>query len=140
MCPSLKRLNKNIKQTRNSFQIYGAVFGGHLSAFPSDLRQFGGPVLEATISLHRAVCAKFLPTPVKFYYGFNLRDLSCLVQVNTRHLTSKYMSPSCAAPLRRSRVLHPRSPICLHLFVLVMFTVPRGCAWQDPKPACLGTG
>eukprot|EP00752_Nemacystus_decipiens_P011484 g10196.t1 len=60
--------------------IYGAVIGGHLSTFPSDLRRFGGPVLEATIALHRAVCAKFLPTAVKFYYGFNLRDLSCLVQ------------------------------------------------------------
>lgn len=62
-------------------QIYGAVIGGHLSAFPSDIRRFGGALLEATISLHRTVCAKFLPTAVKFYYGFNLRDLSCLVQV-----------------------------------------------------------
>lgn len=39
-------------------------------------------MLEATISLHRSVCAKFLPTAIKFYYGFNLRDLSCLVQVS----------------------------------------------------------
>lgn len=62
-------------------QIYGAVIGGHLSTFPSDIRRFGGPVLQATISLHRSVCAKFLPTAVKFYYGFNLRDMSCLVQV-----------------------------------------------------------
>lgn len=65
------------------FQIYGAVIGGHLSAFPSDIRRFGGAVLEATIALHRTVCAKFLPTAVKFYYGFNLRDMSCLVQVGT---------------------------------------------------------
>lgn len=37
--------------------------------------------MEATIALHRTVCAKFLPTAVKFYYGFNLRDLSCVFQV-----------------------------------------------------------
>ncbi|CAM9099296.1 unnamed protein product [Ectocarpus fasciculatus] len=60
--------------------IYGAVVGGHLNSFPSDIRRFGGPILDATISLYRSVCAKFLPTAVKFYYGFNLRDLSCLVQ------------------------------------------------------------
>lgn len=42
-------------------------------------------MLEATISLHRSVCAKFLPTAIKFYYGFNLRDLSCLVQVRTSY-------------------------------------------------------
>ena len=68
----------------NPSQIYGAVIGGHLGAFPADIRRFGNPVLEATISLHRSVCAKFLPTAIKFYYGFNLRDLSCLVQVPAR--------------------------------------------------------
>ncbi|CAM9319139.1 unnamed protein product, partial [Hapterophycus canaliculatus] len=45
--------------------IYGAVIGGHLSAFPSDVRRFVGPILDATISVHRSVCAKFLPTAVK---------------------------------------------------------------------------
>lgn len=76
--------------SRRAFvQIYGAVIGGHLSAFPSDIRRFGGAVLEATISLYRTVCAKFLPTAVKFYYGFNLRDLSCLVQVPPRKETTQ---------------------------------------------------
>ena len=77
--PSLKKTK--IFEPAKQFQIYGAVIGGHLSSFPSDIRRFGGPVLEATISLHRSVCSKFLPTAIKFYYGFNLRDLSCLVQV-----------------------------------------------------------
>eukprot|EP00904_Undaria_pinnatifida_P003150 jgi/Undpi1/12836/HiC_scaffold_7.g02503.m1 len=60
--------------------IYGAVIGGHLSSFSPEVRRFGAPLLEATICLHRVMCAKFLPTAVKFYYGFNLRDISCLVQ------------------------------------------------------------
>lgn len=63
------------------WQIYGAVIGGHLASFAPEIRRFGGSVLEATISLHRTVCAKFLPTAVKFYYSFNMRDLSCIVQV-----------------------------------------------------------
>lgn len=62
-------------------QIYGAVIGGHLSSFPPDIRRFGPAILEATIYLHRVACAKFLPTAVKFYYGFNMRDISRMVQV-----------------------------------------------------------
>lgn len=56
---------------------------GHLAPFPADVRRFGTHLVEATIALHRTVCAKFLPTAVKFYYGFNLRDLSCIFQVST---------------------------------------------------------
>lgn len=57
------------------------MIGAHLGFFAPEIRRFGVPVLEATISLHRTVCTKFLPTAVKFYYAFNMRDLSRVFQV-----------------------------------------------------------
>ncbi|CAM9358663.1 unnamed protein product [Ascophyllum nodosum] len=60
--------------------IYGTVIGMHLETFPAEMRRFGAPILEATVCLYRAVCSKFLPTAARFYYNFNMRDLSSIVQ------------------------------------------------------------
>lgn len=41
----------------------------------------------------------------------------------------------------RSRVFHPHPPRCANIFNrLVVFMVPRDCAWQGPRTVCRGTG
>lgn len=55
----------------------------HLASFLPEIRRFGPLIVDATIALHRTVCTKFLPTAVKFYYSFNLRDVSCIFQVTS---------------------------------------------------------
>ncbi|CAM9212972.1 unnamed protein product, partial [Choristocarpus tenellus] len=61
--------------------VYNAVLENHLSSFSGEIRRMGSMLVEATIALHRTMCAKFLPTAVKFHYSFNMRDLSAVFQV-----------------------------------------------------------
>lgn len=97
-------------------------------------------MLEATISLHRAVCSKFLPTAVKFYYGFNLRDLSCLVQVTVESLSPPgLLSPGTCAS-RFVYILRNVSGLFMYKptekivrFVLLPFPLPWISSAED-KP------
>ncbi|CAM9820421.1 unnamed protein product [Heterosigma akashiwo] len=62
--------------------IYGQMLAGRFTS-----KDFGGPVLDVvgkltktTIELWRTMKAKMLPTPAKFHYVFNMRELSRVFQ------------------------------------------------------------
>ena len=57
-------------------RIYSSILSGHLQAFDSDLQKLTDVVTQATMSLYQDVVAALPPTPSKFHYIFNLRDLS----------------------------------------------------------------
>ena len=47
-----------------------------LQNFEEEVKPIGDIMTQATIELYQAVVAKFLPTPTKIHYLFNLRDIS----------------------------------------------------------------
>ena len=47
-----------------------------LQDFEEDVKPVGDVITQATIDLYRMVVEKFLPTPAKIHYLFNLRDIS----------------------------------------------------------------
>lgn len=53
-----------------------------LQGFREEVKPIGQVVTQATLELYFAVAARFLPTPAKIHYLFNLRDIS-KVQKNT---------------------------------------------------------
>ena len=47
-----------------------------LQNFEEEVKPIGDIMTQATIELYQGVVSKFLPTPTKIHYLFNLRDIS----------------------------------------------------------------
>lgn len=47
-----------------------------LQEFEEEVKPVGGVLTQATLELYHAITARFLPTPAKIHYLFNLRDIS----------------------------------------------------------------
>jgi dynein heavy chain len=62
------------------FTIYSSLLGGHLQSFSSDVQAMCAPVVNAALSLHRAVFNRFLPSATKFVYNWNMRELANVFQ------------------------------------------------------------
>ena len=63
-------------------QIFGQVVRGRFTSshYPQDVVQILDSVVQSSISVWQVVQEKLLPTPSKFHYVFNLRDLSRIFQ------------------------------------------------------------
>jgi dynein heavy chain len=59
--------------------IYGSMLRGHLADYPEHL-ELVSSLTTATIDLWTKAKSKMLPTPSKFHYIFNMRDLSRIFQ------------------------------------------------------------
>jgi len=57
-------------------KIYNSILSGHLAAFSQEVRDIATTITKATMSLHAEILQNMPPTPAKFHYIFNLRDLS----------------------------------------------------------------
>uniref|UniRef100_H2ZI85 AAA+ ATPase domain-containing protein n=1 Tax=Ciona savignyi TaxID=51511 RepID=H2ZI85_CIOSA len=68
--PSVSLINK----------IYGTMINQKLQDFEEDVKPIGDIITQATIDVYRLVVEKFLPTPAKIHYLFNLRDISKVFQ------------------------------------------------------------
>ena len=62
--------------------VYGALVAGRFTKdkFPAETLELSQQLVPMTISLWNKVQAKMLPTPAKFHYLFNMRELSKVFQ------------------------------------------------------------
>ncbi|XP_043933259.1 dynein axonemal heavy chain 2 [Protopterus annectens] len=61
-------------------RIFGTMINQKLQDFEEEVKPIGDVVTQATIEVYNAVVQKFLPTPAKIHYLFNLRDISKVFQ------------------------------------------------------------
>jgi len=55
------------------------MIGQKLQDFEEEVKPIAEIVTQATIIMYQAVVSRFLPTPTKIHYLFNLRDISKVV-------------------------------------------------------------
>ncbi|TRY86535.1 hypothetical protein DNTS_031645, partial [Danionella cerebrum] len=61
-------------------RIYGIMISQKLQEFEEEVKPIGVVLTQATLELYHAITARFLPTPAKIHYLFNLRDISKVFQ------------------------------------------------------------
>ena len=57
-------------------KIYSSILGGHLAGFDLTVKDHADTFTKATMDLYANIVESLPPTPAKFHYIFNLRDLS----------------------------------------------------------------
>lgn len=65
-----------IQQESQIKRIFGSMINQKLQDFEEEVKPIGDIMTQATIEMYEAVVQKFLPTPTKIHYLFNLRDIS----------------------------------------------------------------
>jgi len=58
------------------FRIFNSILAGHTQAFSPDIQETVTPLTNMTLELFKSIVKELPPTPAKFHYVFNLRDLS----------------------------------------------------------------
>ncbi|KAI3385375.1 hypothetical protein SNEBB_009845 [Seison nebaliae] len=61
-------------------RIFGSMLKQKLEDFSGDISNYGESLTNATIEMYNEVIKRFLPTPTKIHYLFNMRDISKIFQ------------------------------------------------------------
>ena len=61
-------------------RIFGSMINQKLQEFEEDIKPLGVPITQATIDVYNYVSVRFLPTPTKMHYLFNMRDMAKVYQ------------------------------------------------------------
>jgi dynein heavy chain len=74
-------------------RIFGSMISQRLADFDDEFKTLPDALTSATIEMYESIVQKFLPTPTKIYYLFNLRDISKvfqgLLRADRKLITSK---------------------------------------------------
>lgn len=68
--------NINFPSTESLNKIYSSILSTHLEPFEDEVKSIVQTITDSTLQLYGAIVQRLPPTPSKFYYIFNLRDLS----------------------------------------------------------------
>ena len=61
-------------------KIYSSILSGHLQPFGKEIKALVDNITRSTLDVYTAIVGDLPPTPSKFHYIFNLRDLSRIYQ------------------------------------------------------------
>lgn len=68
--------NMTFPSEESLFLIYNSILVGHLQPFNRDIQDLASTITKMTMTLYSTIVKDLPPTPSKFHYIFNLRDLS----------------------------------------------------------------
>ncbi|XP_014779882.1 dynein axonemal heavy chain 10 isoform X2 [Octopus bimaculoides] len=68
--------NMTFPSDESLYGIYNSILKGHVKTFSPEIHEASASVTKMTLALYKFVVQELPPTPSKFHYIFNLRDLS----------------------------------------------------------------
>jgi dynein heavy chain len=94
-------------------KIFTSILGGFFQQgkFADEIFKSTEMVVKATVEIYNRISAELLPTPARFHYTFNLRDISKVFQGMMMVKSSKCQSPAALTSLwnhELSRVFYDR--------------------------------
>ncbi|KAL3856163.1 hypothetical protein ACJMK2_010948 [Sinanodonta woodiana] len=72
--------NMTFPSEESLFHIYNSILSGHTQSMSKDIQDCVPIITKMTMSLYSTIVKDLPPTPSKFHYIFNLRDLSRIYQ------------------------------------------------------------
>ncbi|MCO5597847.1 hypothetical protein L7F22_051931 [Adiantum nelumboides] len=93
------------------FQIYNSILQAHVQNLSAEVKEISGSITEMTLELYNYLVDSLPPTPAKFHYIFNLRDLSRVYEGLTLSTTDTVKTSSQLLRLWRNeclRIFHDR--------------------------------
>ena len=73
-------INCTFPDTAQVIRIFESILTPKLSNFEAEVKTMGKAMASATLAVYKGVIEQFLPTPEKFHYLFNIRDVSKVIQ------------------------------------------------------------
>ena len=82
--PRLQRhfvtLSTNLPGDNELNAIFNTILESHLYHFDKKIHTLSQKIIESTTAVHKEIQLKFLPSAVKFFYNFTMRELSSVVR------------------------------------------------------------
>ena len=87
------------------FHIYNSLLIGHLAPFKKEVQELSEIVTRVTMKLYDQIVLELPPTPSKFHYIFNLRDLSRIYHGLYLMIPDRFNSPREVVRVWRNEAL-----------------------------------
>ena len=87
------------------FHIFNSILEGHTRPFSQEIKDVVPRLAKITLELYKSIVNDLPPTPSKFHYIFNLRDLSRIYNGLVLTTPERFQNASQIARLWRNEVM-----------------------------------
>ena len=87
------------------FHIYNSILEGHTKPFNAEIKEIVPRLTKMTLELYKAIVRDLPPTPSKFHYIFNLRDLSRIYNGLVLTIPDRFQTAAQFARVWRNEVM-----------------------------------
>ena len=97
--------NITFPSEQSLFHIFNSILEGHTRPFSQEIKDVVPKLAKITLELYKSIVNDLPPTPSKFHYIFNLRDLSRIYNGLVLTTPERFQNASQIARLWRNEVM-----------------------------------
>lgn len=97
--------NITFPSEQSLFHIFNSILEGHTRPFSTEIRDIVSKLTKITLAFYKSIVSDLPPTPSKFHYIFNLRDLSRIYNGLVLTTPERFQTPAQMVRVWRNEVL-----------------------------------